>query len=648
MVPFRSYDILVIGAGHAGCEAALAAARMGGRVALCTLSRANVADMPCNPAIGGLAKSHLVREIDALGGAMGRVIDRTGIQFRTLNSGKGPAVQAPRAQADKRLYREAMRGVIETATGVDLLEAEVLRIEFEHGAVRGVVLGDPHADGDPSTGSFVPVRAVVITTGTFLYGLMHIGEKRFAGGRRGEKRTTALSDCLRGLGLELGRFKTGTPPRLDRASIDLGRLEQQPGETPAPAFSHFTHSIDRPQVPCWITRTSERTAEVVRENLDRSPLYSGVIQGVGPRYCPSFEDKIVKFPDKPTHQIFLEPEGLDVPEIYVNGLSTSLPEDVQEAMVRSVEGLENARILRFGYAVEYDCIFPIQLSRSLMIPEMPGLFFAGQINGTSGYEEAAAQGLIGGVNAMCHVRGRAPLVPSRSQGYIGVLLDDLVTRGIQEPYRMFTSQAEYRLLLRCDNAGDRFGETARAFGLLSGEEADLLLEEKRGAESVRRRLESCFPSRETLERLLGAGAAGGRGNTLADLLRRSEHTMDDLRRCAPDELAAAAAGLGANAARVFRKAEIEIKYAGYIRRMEEEVERTRALEETPIPRDVFDRELVGLSFEARQKLRLGRPETFGQAGRIAGVTPSDLSILSVYVEREVAARSPHELDACSN
>jgi tRNA uridine 5-carboxymethylaminomethyl modification enzyme len=632
-LPASTYDVLVVGAGHAGCEAALAAARMGGRVALCTLSRASVAEMPCNPAIGGLAKSHLVREIDALGGAMGRAIDRTGIQFRTLNVGKGPAVQAPRAQADKRLYREEMRRRIDAASGVDLLEAEVLRIEFDGPAVHGVLLGDPAEDGDPSRGSFVSCRAVVITTGTFLYGLMHIGNKTIIGGRRGEKRTTALSDCIRGLGIRLGRFKTGTPPRLDRATIRFDALVEQPGDTPPPAFSHFTTSIPQRQVSCWITRTSERTADVVRANLAESPLYSGTIQGIGPRYCPSFEDKIVKFPDKPTHQIFLEPEGYDVAEFYVNGLSTSMPEAVQEMMVRSIPGLEDARILRPGYAVEYDCLFPVQLSRTLMVPAHPGLFFAGQINGTSGYEEAAAQGLVGGVNAMCHVRGRDPFVPSRSEGYLGVLIDDLVTRGVQEPYRMFTSQAEYRLILRCDNAGDRFGETARAFGLLTNEEADLLAAETNAAHRIRRYLEATAVPRE-------ARSVGASGSSWADVLRRAEISMDDLLRAG---LALEAVDLEpfglANLETATRKAEIEIKYAGYVRRMEEEVERTRSLEGRPIPDHLLDRDLVGVSIEALQKLRAVRPETFGQAGRIAGVTPADLSVLIVHVEREAMARA---------
>ncbi len=632
-----AYDVLVVGAGHAGCEAALAASRMGGRVAACTLSREKVAEMPCNPAIGGLAKSHLVREIDALGGAMGRVIDRTGIQFRTLNRGKGPAVQAPRAQADKQRYRAEMRRVLERARGLDLVEAEVTGIRFDGNRVSGAELAG---------GGVIPCRAVIVTTGTFLYGLMHIGEKKIIGGRRDERRTAALSDCLRALGIRLGRFKTGTPTRLHRDTIRYDRTEVQEGEDPPPAFSHFTRSIDRPQVCCYLTRTNEATHDVIRANLDRSPLYSGRIQGVGPRYCPSIEDKVVKFPDKDGHQVFLEPEGIGVEEIYVNGMSTSMPEDVQAAMIATVPGLEGARILRFGYAVEYDCVFPTQLSRHLMLPDYPGLFFAGQINGTSGYEEAAAQGLMAGINAMRYVRGEVPVILGRSDAYIGVLIDDLVTRGTEEPYRMFTSQAEYRLLLRCDNAGDRLGERARSLGLLTDAEADLLLHEREATRAALGTLASTpVPpeARMTIARERGLELEA-RGVSWQDLLRRPQFSYADLVRFGLDGTVSPAA-LGfplADPERVARKVEIEILYEGYVKRMLEEVARSRTLENKPIPPHLLDAELAGISTEAMQKLRAVRPETFGQARRISGVTPSTLSVLLVYVERWRRVTSPND------
>jgi tRNA uridine 5-carboxymethylaminomethyl modification enzyme len=633
MNPTTAYDVFVVGAGHAGCEAALAAARMGGRVALCTLSRDKIAEMPCNPAVGGLAKSHLVREIDALGGAMGRVIDRTGIQFRVLNRGKGPAVRAPRAQADKHLYKSDMRRVVESAPGIDLLEAEVKRVTFTGSRVTGVVI-----DGDVE----IPIGSIVITTGTFLYGLMHIGDETIEGGRRGERRTTELSDCVRGLGLELGRFKTGTPPRLHRDTIRTDRMLEQPGESPAPAFSHFTRAIPQRQVSCWSTRTSGETADIVRENSKLSPLFSGQIQGIGPRYCPSIEDKYQKFPDKPDHQIFLEPEGYDVDEVYVNGLSTSLPLTVQTRMVRSIPGLEQAELLRPGYAVEYDCIFPQQLSRTLMIDAYPGLFFAGQINGTSGYEEAAAQGLYGGVNALRFVRGEAPLTLARSDAYMGVLIDDLVTRGTREPYRMFTSQAEYRLLLRFDNAGDRLGERGREFGLLTDAEADWLAAHAETASRYRRHVETTpvpTPAATLLEAASGRTIVG-RVRNWGEVLKQPEFSIDALVDAGLADVAGFA-DVEVDLREVRQKVEVAVKYAGYVDRMEREVARHARLDGRRIPPGVFDGDLRGMSSEAVAKLRDVRPETVGQAQRISGVRSSDVSMLLVHVERARTLAETH-------
>jgi tRNA uridine 5-carboxymethylaminomethyl modification enzyme len=615
----QCYDVIVVGGGHAGCEAALAAARMGCLTLLLTLNLDGVAQMSCNPAIGGLAKGHLVKEIDALGGEMGRNIDATGIQFRVLNTRKGPAVRASRAQADKQLYRLRMKEVLERQPNLHLKQGEATALYVEGGEVRGV---------DTRAGVRYPGRTVVLTTGTFMRGLIHIGLTNYPGGRAGDPPSMGLSDHLRELGFNVGRLKTGTPARLDGSTIDFSRLEPQPGDEPPVPFSFSTERIDCVQVPCWIAYTNERSHDIIRGGLDRSPLYSGVIEGIGPRYCPSIEDKVVRFPEKDRHQTFIEPEGRHTVEMYPSGLSTSLPIDVQIAFYRSIEGLERVEIMRPAYAIEYDYADPIQLERTLETRLVRNLYHAGQINGTSGYEEAAAQGLVAGVNAALRVQGKGPFVLDRSEAYIGVMIDDLVTLGTREPYRMFTSRAEYRLLLREDNADLRLREKGHELGLVPAEEYAAFIDKRRRIGEGLERLATVriVPSEldESLAEELGLGGLHN-ALTMEQYLRRPEVGQGEVTRLKEE--------FGQIPPAVWEQMEIQVKYQGYIERQREQVERSTRFETTPIPAGFCYRDLPGLSREVQEKLQAVAPSTLGQASRIPGVTPAAISILSVLLRQ---------------
>ncbi|WP_136524177.1 tRNA uridine-5-carboxymethylaminomethyl(34) synthesis enzyme MnmG [Geomonas ferrireducens] len=614
----KKYDVIVVGAGHAGCEAALAAARMGQSTLMLTINLDAIALMSCNPAIGGLAKGHLVKEIDALGGEMGRNIDATGIQFRVLNTKKGPAVRASRAQADKQMYRLRMKHVMEQQDDLDLKQVEVTGLVIEDGAVVGV---------DTKGGVRFMGNTVVLTTGTFMRGLIHIGLIHYPGGRAGDLPSIGLSDGLKDYGFDVGRLKTGTPARLDGRTIDFDRLEKQYGdENPVP-FSFSTERIEQSQVPCHIAYTNERSHEIIRSGLDRSPLYAGIIEGIGPRYCPSIEDKVVRFPDKDRHQTFIEPEGRETVEVYPSGMSTSLPIDIQWAFYRSIEGLERVEIMRPAYAIEYDYVNPIQLHASLETKLVHNLYHAGQINGTSGYEEAAAQGLMAGINAALRVQGKEPLVLGRSEAYIGVMIDDLVTLGTKEPYRMFTSRAEYRLLLREDNADLRLREKGHEIGLVPEFLYNSFLAKKELIDTELARL-----SRERLapsaagEELLEEWGLVGMQNAISyeQLLRRPEFTCQDLSRIYPEIMELPE--------QVREQIEIQIKYQGYIQRQLEQVERSAKLETTKIPADMDYGSVSGLSTEVREKLVKFRPDTLGQASRIPGITPAGITILSIALK----------------
>lgn len=618
------YDVIVVGAGHAGCEAGLAAARMGAKTLMLTLNLDMVAFMPCNPSLGGPAKGVVVREIDALGGEMAKNIDKTYIQMRLLNTGKGPAVQALRAQADKVLYQQEMKNTLESEPNLTLLQAMVDDLVMEDGECKGVVT---------NTGAIFYGKAVIITTGTFLRGEIILGELKYSSGPNNQKPSIKLAESLEKLGFEMERFKTGTPPRINSKTIDYSKTEIQPGDEEPRAFSYETTEFITDQLPCWLTYTNLRTHQIIDENLHRSPMFSGMIKGTGARYCPSIEDKVVRFNDKPRHQIFLEPEGRHTNEVYVQGLSTSLPEEVQHQLIATVPGLENAKMMRPGYAIEYDAMVPTQLWPTLETKAIKNLYTAGQINGTSGYEEAAAQGIMAGINAARRILGKEEVILSRSDAYIGVLIDDLVTKGTNEPYRLLTSRAEYRLLLRHDNADLRLTELGHQIGLISDERYQKYKEKKAAIETEIVRLRSTIikPNEKTQAMIQEAGGSRLKdGIRAADLLKRPEMNYQQIWELAPTE-----AKLPKE---VIEQVEIQVKYEGYIEKSLLQVEKLKKLEDKKIPENIDYDAINGIATEARQKLKKVRPLSIAQASRISGVNPSDISILLVYIEQGKIAR----------
>ena len=612
------YDIVVIGAGHAGCEAALAAARLGMKTAIFSISLEAVANMPCNPHIGGSSKGHLVREIDALGGEMGKNIDKTMIQIKMLNTSKGPAVHSLRAQADRKRYQMEMKHTLEKQENLDLKQAEIVDIKLENNKVKSI---------QTDVGAIYNVKSIIVATGTYLKGKIFIGDYSKESGPDGVFPANKLSECLKGLGVNLVRFKTGTPARINKKSIDFSKMEVQKGDVDIIPFSFEDKMKQFDQVDCYLTYTNAETHKIIRDNLHRSPLYAGVIEGTGPRYCPSIEDKVVRFADKERHQVFVEPIGIDTDEMYIQGMSSSLPEDVQIAMYRTLPGLEHCEFTRPAYAIEYDCIDPADLKLSLEYKKIDGLFFAGQTNGTSGYEEAACQGLIAGINASQKIKGKEPLILDRTEAYIGVLIDDIVTKGTNEPYRMMTSRAEYRLLLRQDNADLRLTEKGHEIGLISDERYNKFLDKKQKIETEKKRLEETIvrPTEEVNEFLRNQGTSElTTGSKLSELLKRAEISYASLAAIDKDR-----PELGEQ---VKEEVEIQVKYDGYIKMQEAQVEKFKKMEKKLLPEDLDYNTVKGISLEARQKLNKHKPHSIGQASRISGVSPADISVLLVFLQ----------------